>query len=171
MGPCGACKFLRRKCVAGCVFAPYFDPDQGVSHFAAVHKRLDAVVTICYEAEARLQDPIYGCVAHMVSLQQQVVNLQAELSCLQVQLSTLKHLPPPLPPGFSVTEHPSSCSIELSSHFDPPLWKHQEPPQERLYGSGGGDLHELARLLIDRHRDRRRPSPSCHQNQNDQCLC
>ncbi|KAG0498824.1 hypothetical protein HPP92_003515 [Vanilla planifolia] len=142
----------------------------GVSHFAAVHKvfgasnvskllllvpapkRLDAVVTICYEAEARLQDPIYGCVAHMVSLQQQLVNLQAELSCLQVHLSTLKHLPPPLPQGFSVTEHPSSCSIELSSHFDPPLWKHQEPPQERLYGSGGGDLHELARLLIDRHR-------------------
>ena len=89
-GPCGACKFLRRKCVVGCIFAPYFDPEQGAAHFAAVHKvfgasnvskllghipvhkRLDAVVTICYEAQARLRDPVYGCVAHIFALQQQV---------------------------------------------------------------------------------------------------
>ena len=89
-GPCGACKFLRRKCVAVCIFAPYFDSEQGAAHFAAVHKvfgasnvsklllhipvhkRLDAVVTICYEAQARLRDPVYGCVAHIFALQQQV---------------------------------------------------------------------------------------------------
>lgn len=89
-GPCGACKFLRRKCVTGCIFAPYFDSEQGAAHFAAVHKvfgasnvskllvhipahkRLDAVVTICYEAQARLRDPVYGCVVHIFALQQQV---------------------------------------------------------------------------------------------------
>ncbi|GFP87536.1 LOB domain-containing protein 18 [Phtheirospermum japonicum] len=61
-------------------------------HFAAVHKvfgasnvsrlllyippskGLDAVVTICYKAQARLRDPIYGCVAHIFTLQQQVFN-------------------------------------------------------------------------------------------------
>ena len=32
----------------------------------------EAVVTISYEAQARLQDPVYGCVAHIFSLQQQV---------------------------------------------------------------------------------------------------
>ncbi|GFQ06473.1 LOB domain-containing protein 31, partial [Phtheirospermum japonicum] len=37
-------------------------------------KGLDAVVTICYEAKARLQDPIYGCVAHIFALQHQVFN-------------------------------------------------------------------------------------------------
>lgn len=92
-GPCGACKFLRRKCVPGCIFAPYFDSEQGAAHFAAVHKvfgasnvsklllhipvhkRLDAVVTICYEAQARLRDPVYGCVAHIFALQQQVIPL------------------------------------------------------------------------------------------------
>jgi hypothetical protein len=37
------------------------------------HKRLDAVVTICYEAQARLRDPVYGCVAHIFALQQQVL--------------------------------------------------------------------------------------------------
>ncbi|KAL6004792.1 hypothetical protein ACLOJK_005348 [Asimina triloba] len=88
-GPCGACKFLRRKCVSDCIFAPYFDSEQGAAHFGAVHKvfgasnvskllhripankRLDAVVTICYEAQARLRDPVYGCVSHIFALQQQ----------------------------------------------------------------------------------------------------
>ena len=89
-GRCGACKFLRRKCVSGCIFAPYFDSEQGAAHFAAVHKvfgasnvsklllqipphkRLDAVVTVCYEAQARIRDPVYGCVSHVFALQQQV---------------------------------------------------------------------------------------------------
>lgn len=88
--PCGACKFLRRKCVQGCVFAPYFGSEQGAAKFAAVHKvfgasnvskllmhipaprRHDAVVTVCYEAQARLADPVYGCVASILALQQQV---------------------------------------------------------------------------------------------------
>lgn len=89
-GPCGACKFLRRKCVAACIFAPYFDSEHGATHFATVHKvfgasnvsklllhipvdkRHDAMVTICYEAQARVRDPVFGCVAHLFALQQQV---------------------------------------------------------------------------------------------------
>lgn len=89
-GPCGACKFLRRKCMDDCIFAPYFDSDQGVEHFTAVHKvfgasnvskilnqspphkRLDAAITLCYEAKARLRDPVYGCVTDIFALQQRV---------------------------------------------------------------------------------------------------
>ncbi|CAN4125813.1 unnamed protein product [Withania somnifera] len=163
-GPCGACKFLRRKCVAGCIFAPYFDSEQGAAHFAAVHKvfgasnvsklllhipvhkRLDAVVTICYEAQARLRDPVYGCVAHIFALQQQVVNLQAELSYLQAHLATLElPTPPPLPPqqpptmvqqpALSIADLPTAGSslpaaYDLSSLFDPivqPSWAMQQP--------------------------------------------
>ncbi|KAE8681783.1 LOB domain-containing protein 16 [Hibiscus syriacus] len=99
--PCGACKFLRRKCARGCVFAPYFCHEQGAAHFAAIHKvfgasnvskllahlpvsdRCEAAVSISYEAQARLQDPIYGCVSHIFALQQQVVNLQAQLASLR----------------------------------------------------------------------------------------
>ncbi|KAE8660698.1 LOB domain-containing protein 29 [Hibiscus syriacus] len=99
--PCGACKFLRRKCVRGCVFAPYFCHEQGATHFAAIHKvfgasnvskllahlpvndRFEAALTISYEAQARVQDPIYGCVSHIFALQQQVVNLQAQLASLK----------------------------------------------------------------------------------------
>lgn len=88
--PCGACKFLRRKCVRGCVFAPFFCHEQGAAHFAAIHKvfgasnfsklllhvpvsdRSEAAVTMAYEAQARLQDPVYGCISHIFALQQQV---------------------------------------------------------------------------------------------------
>ncbi|OAE22813.1 hypothetical protein AXG93_496s1080 [Marchantia polymorpha subsp. ruderalis] len=93
--PCGACKFLRRKCVRGCIFAPYFGAEQGAARFAAVHKifgasnvgklllhiplgkRCDAVLTISYEAQARLSDPVYGCVATIFALQQQLESMAA----------------------------------------------------------------------------------------------
>lgn len=88
--PCGACKYLRRKCNDGCIFAPHFGTDQGSAKFAAVHKvfgasnvskllssippnyRNDAASTITYEAQARLSDPVYGCVSTLLSLQQKV---------------------------------------------------------------------------------------------------
>ncbi|XP_062209183.1 LOB domain-containing protein 30-like [Phragmites australis] len=163
-GPCGACKFLRRKCVSGCIFAPYFDSEQGAAHFAAVHKvfgasnvsklllqipahkRLDAVVTICYEAQARLRDPVYGCVAHIFALQQQVVNLQAELTYLQAHLATLElPSPPPLPAPpqmpmpapFSISDLPSSTNIpttaDLSTLFDPPPQPQWAAAQQQLH--------------------------------------
>ncbi|XP_027351131.1 LOB domain-containing protein 20-like [Abrus precatorius] len=106
--PCGACKFLRRKCHGACTFAPYFSSDQGPARFAAVHKvfgasnvaklllhipmerRREAVATITYEAQARLADPVYGCVSTVLALQQQVASLQGELAMVQNQLINAK---------------------------------------------------------------------------------
>ncbi|KAK4344774.1 hypothetical protein RND71_034950 [Anisodus tanguticus] len=103
--PCGACKFLRRKCAADCIFAPYFCSEQGPARFAAIHKvfgasnvsklllhvpvpdRCEAVVTISYEAQARINDPVYGCSAHIFALQQQVAYLQAQLMQVKGQLA------------------------------------------------------------------------------------
>ncbi|KAK7382192.1 hypothetical protein VNO80_00941 [Phaseolus coccineus] len=131
-GPCGACKFLRRKCVKGCIFAPYFDSDQGTAHFAAVHKvfgasnaskllmripahkRLDAVVTLCYEALARARDPVYGCVGHLFALQQQVMNLQAELTYVQARLATMQRMPMEVAPLL----HPQSSSPQTLPSSD-----------------------------------------------------
>ncbi|WVZ55482.1 hypothetical protein U9M48_006136 [Paspalum notatum var. saurae] len=95
--PCGACKFLRRKCAAECVFAPHFCAEDGAAQFAAIHKvfgasnaakllqqvapgdRSEAAATVTYEAQARMRDPIYGCVAHIFALQQQVASLQLQV--------------------------------------------------------------------------------------------
>ncbi|CAI9761400.1 unnamed protein product [Fraxinus pennsylvanica] len=116
--PCGACKFLRRKCLRGCVFAPYFCHEQGATHFAAIHKvfgasnaskllshlpvsdRREAATTIAYEAQARLQDPTYGCVSHIFALQQQVVNLQAQLASLKEQAAQC------IPNSSNITANP-----------------------------------------------------------------
>ncbi|WZY91112.1 hypothetical protein YC2023_047847 [Brassica napus] len=163
-GPCGACKFLRRKCVPGCIFAPYFDSEQGSAYFAAVHKvfgasnvsklllhipvhrRSDAVVTICYEAQARIRDPIYGCVAHIFALQQQaeVSYVQAHLASLELPDPQTRPPPPPqsqpqslffTPPPLSITDLAASVSplpstYDLASTFDhaasPSSWATQQ---------------------------------------------
>jgi len=106
---CGACKFLRRKCASDCVFAPYFSYEQASTHFSAVHKvygasnvsrllshlpiqnRSDAAITISYEALARMQDPIYGCVAHIYALQHQV-NFYAATMILNCNCSYVVNL-------------------------------------------------------------------------------
>ncbi|KAI3705605.1 hypothetical protein L1987_75844 [Smallanthus sonchifolius] len=102
---CGACKFLRRKCTSKCDFSPYFCYPQGADHFSAVHKvfgasnvskllmkvplqnRSDAAISICYEALARMQDPIYGCVAQIFALEQQVASLQEEIDQLATYMA------------------------------------------------------------------------------------
>nr|CAD1843833.1 unnamed protein product [Ananas comosus var. bracteatus] len=75
-----------------CVFAPYFSSEHGAARFVAIHKvfgasnvsklllrvpppdRCEAVVTVAYEAQARLRDPVYGCVSQIFALQQQYIS-------------------------------------------------------------------------------------------------
>lgn len=103
--PCAACKFLRRKCTQECVFAPYFPPDNP-QRFAYVHKvfgasnvakllnelnatqRDDAVKSLAYEAEARLRDPVYGCVGLISLLQHKLRAIQGELNNAKKELAT-----------------------------------------------------------------------------------
>ncbi|KAL2548844.1 LOB domain-containing protein 33-like [Forsythia ovata] len=105
---CGACKFLRRRCTSECVFAPYFSYCHAASHFSAVHKvfgasnvsklllhlpvqnRSDAAITLSYEALARMQDPIYGCVAHILALQKLVASLEEEIEIIGNQMANLE---------------------------------------------------------------------------------
>ncbi|KAL8147048.1 LOB domain-containing protein 4 [Apium graveolens] len=101
--PCAACKLLRRRCAQDCVFAPYFPADEP-QKFASVHKvfgasnvnkmlqelpehqRGDAVSSMVYEANARVRDPVYGCVGAISSLQQQIDSLQAQLAQAQAEV-------------------------------------------------------------------------------------
>ncbi|KAL8132462.1 LOB domain-containing protein 25-like [Apium graveolens] len=119
--PCAACKFLRRKCISGCIFAPYFPPEEP-QKFAYVHKifgasnvskllleipphqREDAVNSLAYEADARIKDPVYGCVGAISVLQQQVIRLQKELDATNASL--LRY----------TTNTDSTAGITMSSH-------------------------------------------------------
>ncbi|KAG6473520.1 hypothetical protein ZIOFF_067437 [Zingiber officinale] len=141
--PCGACKFLRRRCTQECVFAPYFDSEQSPAQFAAIHKvfgasnvskllaqlpvhlRCDAVVTVAYEAQARIRDPVYGCVS---MLQAQLMQVKAQLA-YQASSSTL----PPAANGGSdgdrlLMQQVMGCKEEPHHHF--------------------GELHAMAQRLM-----------------------
>ncbi|EXB29263.1 hypothetical protein L484_006937 [Morus notabilis] len=117
--PCASCKLLRRRCAKDCIFAPYF-PSEDPHKFAIVHKvfgasnvskmlqeipvhqRADAVSSLVYEANARMRDPIYGCVGAISYLQNQVSELQmqlavahAEILCIQMQQEPMVATSPP----------------------------------------------------------------------------
>jgi len=154
--PCGACKFLRRKCVRGCIFAPYFGADQGAARFAAVHKifgasnvaklllhipmprRCDAVLTISYEAQARLSDPVYGCVATIFALQQQVIPLLRLFSIPALALAML--------PNPKRERRPSSISLELCTLES---WVASRPYVSLKKDAAPGSLGSFSMIFAD----------------------
>ncbi|XWS31453.1 hypothetical protein CRYUN_Cryun23aG0077500 [Craigia yunnanensis] len=190
--PCGACKFLRRKCASDCIFAPFFCSEQGPARFAAIHKvfgasnvsklllhipahdRCEAVVTIAYEAQARIRDPVYGCVAHIFALQQQVACLQAQLMQVKAQLAqnamnsqniesqwqeNLSAVPSiPTYPSYinSISPQSSLESVELNSADSMNMqeiqsreeFSFQGYPKNRPYNSDLGDLQALALRMM-----------------------
>ncbi|GMI80892.1 LOB domain-containing protein 21 [Hibiscus trionum] len=101
---CAACKLLKRRCGPNCIFAPYFRSDEP-KKFAKVHKvfgasnvskilievpeeqREDTVNSLAYEAEVRLQDPVYGCIGAIALLQRKMVELQHDLTLARARLA------------------------------------------------------------------------------------
>ncbi|XWS56763.1 hypothetical protein CRYUN_Cryun09bG0113300 [Craigia yunnanensis] len=101
---CSACKLLKRRCSPNCIFAPYFRSDEP-KKFAKVHKvfgasnvskilievpeeqREDTVNSLAYEAEARLRDPVYGCIGAIALLQRKMIELQHDLALARARLA------------------------------------------------------------------------------------
>lgn len=116
---CAACKFLKRRCAPNCIFAPYFHADEP-KKFAKVHKvfgasnvtkilnevpeeqREDTVNSLVFEAEARLRDPVFGCIGAIASLQGRMVQLQHDLAIARARLARYAVKPSPL---FLVDDH------------------------------------------------------------------
>ncbi|RVX13590.1 LOB domain-containing protein 33 [Vitis vinifera] len=90
----------------------------------SLHNRGEAAITISYEALARMRDPVYGCVAHIFALQQQVANLQEEIEILGNHMATFA---PDTVTG-SATIHAGNATANQA--FDS-LMNEQPPP---LYG-------------------------------------
>ncbi|XP_019151098.1 PREDICTED: LOB domain-containing protein 21 [Ipomoea nil] len=120
---CAACKFLKRRCVPNCQFAPYFRSDDP-KKFAKVHKvfgasnvskilnevpeeqREDTVNSLVYEAEVRLRDPVYGCIGAIASLQRRMAELQNDLLLARARLA------------FYATANPPTAASSSSSSFN-----------------------------------------------------
>ncbi|RWW11323.1 hypothetical protein GW17_00025074 [Ensete ventricosum] len=146
--PCAACKFLRRKCIPGCIFAPYFPPEEphkfanvhkifGASNVAKLlnelfpHQREDAVNSLAYEAEARVKDPVYGCVGAISVLQRQVQRLQKELDAANADL--LRYACNDIPMGLPVP--PTMVS---------PMGAYRRTEFSRRIGNRGGPFEQSA---------------------------
>ncbi|XP_044476811.1 LOB domain-containing protein 25-like [Mangifera indica] len=161
--PCAACKFLRRKCMSGCVFAPYFPPEEP-QKFANVHKifgasnvtkllnellphqREDAVNSLAYEAEARVRDPVYGCVGAISFLQRQVQRLQKELDAANADLIRFacNEIPTalPVPSGVSSIQPmlPRQRPLEFTRRINEGEGLYQPPAYSHPYISPWSDI-------------------------------
>ncbi|KAE8661704.1 LOB domain-containing protein 6 [Hibiscus syriacus] len=153
--PCAACKFLRRKCMPDCIFAPYFPPDEpqkfinvhkifGASNVSKLlndmppHQREDAVNSLAYEAEARMKDPVYGCVGAISVLQRQVIRLQKELDATNADIIRYANndIPPPPPTAASqygrrpAAGHGGSSGSSFNQNsgcYYPSQWNNNDP--------------------------------------------
>ncbi|KAK7311199.1 hypothetical protein RJT34_09182 [Clitoria ternatea] len=141
---CAACKLLKRRCIPNCIFAPYFRSDE-CKKFAKVHKvfgasnvskilvevpeeqREDTVNSLAYEAEARLRDPVYGCIGAIALLQRKMVELQHDLAIAKDRLARCHAAnavfsTPPIPdilppfPDFSTTSTTSTDFTDILCH-------------------------------------------------------
>ncbi|KAL7616501.1 LOB domain-containing protein 25 [Lactuca sativa] len=131
--PCAACKFLRRKCMPGCTFAPYFPPEDpqkfvnvhklfGASNVTKLlsevqpHQREDVVNSLSYEAEARVRDPVYGCVGIISILQRQIDVLQKDLDAAKADLMRYARNATPVMPHLSSIQ-PATSQHRTIDHF------------------------------------------------------
>ncbi|GAA0146827.1 hypothetical protein Leryth_000751 [Lithospermum erythrorhizon] len=133
--PCASCKLLRRRCAKDCIFAPYFPPDDphkfamvhkvfGASNVGKmlqelpIHQRADAVSSLVYEANARMRDPVYGCVGAISSLQNQVSHLQMQLAVAQTEILCIQMQQQQQEPPSLLAEASLPSSMVLSQAMD-----------------------------------------------------
>ncbi|KAH9309183.1 hypothetical protein KI387_037094, partial [Taxus chinensis] len=81
-------------------------------------QRSDAANSLVYEANARIRDPVYGCMGVISTLQHQIQSLQAELHAVRGELvryrsCTQDHTPPPAPP-LAIPRYPAASTINMA---------------------------------------------------------
>ncbi|KAK4338641.1 hypothetical protein RND71_043128 [Anisodus tanguticus] len=149
--PCSACKLLRRRCIQECIFLPHF-PAAEPQKFIAVHRifgasniskmlqeipkenREDAVISMVYEATARLRDPVYGSVGIISALQKHVFHLQLELNEALAEAMSLKtQLSDPLSLPLLLEDSPFTPENHEFHHF-------QNPSEQNAYANASDTL-------------------------------
>jgi outer membrane protein TolC len=88
------------------------------------HRRSDAVSSMVYEANARVRDPVYGCVALIHTLRQEIASLQTQLAVVQAQMVYLMMqqdsnltIPSPTPAPTDIPLSPSPAFDEVVEEF------------------------------------------------------
>lgn len=87
------------------------------------HQRSDAVSSMVYEANARVRDPVYGCVGAISSLQQQIDSLQTQLALAQAEVvhMRMRQFASESPDTAAAAASPAAKSFfSMDMHVDQP---------------------------------------------------
>ncbi|KAF5732325.1 LOB domain-containing protein 24-like [Tripterygium wilfordii] len=132
-GRCAACKYLRRRCPSDCIFSPYFPPNDP-HRFVSVHKiygasnvgkmlqqlpphaRGQAADSLYFEAQCRIQDPVYGCVGIISQLHQQLHSAESQLAKTRAEIAVFSS-PAQTPRQLQQIEPDSDCNDFLMEQF------------------------------------------------------
>lgn len=77
-----------------------------------VHQRADAVSSLVYEANARVRDPVYGCVGAISILQNQVSELQMQLAVAQTEILCIQMQHEPVIPSPEINPDQKSYFLQ-----------------------------------------------------------
>ncbi|KAF8110028.1 hypothetical protein N665_0088s0042 [Sinapis alba] len=105
---CVICKEKRQKCTQKCVLTPYLYANESEKYACLVKvfsiknvvrilneidpsQRQACVHSLCFEAEARIQDPVYGTVGIIHRLLSRIRHLQVSLKIAHMELAMIKH--------------------------------------------------------------------------------
>jgi len=76
-------------------------------------QRADTANSLVYEANLRLRDPVYGCMGAILTLQQQVQALEAELATVRAEIVRHRYRPAAAAASPVATVLPSSHASQL----------------------------------------------------------
>lgn len=83
-----------------------------------VHQRADAVSSLVYEANARVRDPVYGCVGAISYLQSQVSQLQMQLAVAQAEILCIQVQQEPTTLPTQVDQDDKSLLLSDNSNYE-----------------------------------------------------
>ena len=96
-----------------------------------IHQRADAVSSLVYEANARVRDPVYGCVGAISYLQNQVSQLQMQLAVAQAEILCIQ---------MQQVEEPSTAA--LPNHHHHQIDHHQDEKSLLLSNNNFNNLQQ-----------------------------
>ena len=82
-----------------------------------MHQRADAASSLVYEANARMRDPVYGCVGAISHLQNQVSQLQMQLAVAQAEIICIQMQQQESTKTASTTEQNNNFQAEDDKSF------------------------------------------------------
>ena len=97
---------------------PLSDEDTVILQEIPVHQRVDAVSSLVYEANARVRDPVYGCVGAISYLQNQVSQLQMQLAATQAEMICIQMQQEPTLPTQLDQDDEKAILLASSNNFN-----------------------------------------------------